>query len=366
MKRRLLLSAIAVPSLVRALVSIPSTPTTAQAPTPMLVDQWCAPNMTVVAVFRWDAPAPGAIVQWLDLSLFDNGFESGTFIGVGPISPAGPGTFTWQGIWPDLPRFYRINTLYADGWRSSATGSFRSRSCALAHVDFRTVLGPVIQQCDAQSGRVTAEFNWEPGSLSPGEPVQLQEAQWIDLSLFDNGFAPRSFVGAGPLPGDARSYVWKGLAAGKVHYWRVNGRGSGPSFAWRPSAAGIFLTVPCGFEMVAWHYDATGDDDNNLNDEYITFKNVSDKAVDMTGYYVGDYAGRRISSFPDGFVAQPQAQVTIHSGQGTNSDTDFYVGGSYGEIWDNRSSIMRFVAPDGGEVWRCWYAPVECLTPLAP
>jgi hypothetical protein len=118
--------------------------------------------------------------------------------------------------------------------------------------------------------------------------------------------------------------------------------------------------------MVAWHYDATGDDNNNLNDEYITFENASDKAVDMTGYYIGDYAGRLIFAFPDGFVIQPQAQVTIHSGQGMNSGTDLYVGRSYGEIWDNTSSIMRFIIPGGREVWRCWYAPVECLTPLVP
>jgi hypothetical protein len=362
MKRRLLLSAITVPGLVLAAVLITPARLTAQAPTPMVVDQWCAPDMTVVAVFRWDAPAPGAMLEWLDLSLFDNGFAPGTFIGVGPFSPPGPGSFMWKGIRPGLIHYYRLNTLASDGWHPSATGVFTSRACAPSQDNLRTVLGPVMQECDPLSGRVTAVFNWEPGNVSSLLPPDVQ---WVDLSLRDNGFAQGTFVGVGPLSGGAGSYVWKGLDAAKVHYWRVNGYSSVPFSSWTPSATGLFVTVPCGFNMIAWHYDAEGDDNRNLNDEYLTFQNTSDQAVDMTGYYIGNYAGRRIFTFPDGFVARPQAQVTIHSGQGTNSDTDLYMGRSDGEIWDNTSSIMRFLRPTGREVWRCWYAPVECLTPVA-
>jgi hypothetical protein len=51
--------------------------------------------------FRWQGTNPSS-QQWLDLSLFDNGWRDGTFIGVGPL-PGSDSSFTWQGVVGSLP-----------------------------------------------------------------------------------------------------------------------------------------------------------------------------------------------------------------------------------------------------------------------
>jgi hypothetical protein len=53
--------------------------------------------------------------QWLDISLFNNRFAPGTFVGIGPF-PAGTSNFVWSGLRPGLTHFLRINTLSPYGW----------------------------------------------------------------------------------------------------------------------------------------------------------------------------------------------------------------------------------------------------------
>jgi hypothetical protein len=59
------------------------------------------------------------------------------------------------------------------------------------------------------------------------------DAAWIDLSLQDNGFAPGTFLSAGPFPAEYMAsavsdrvynnyFVWTNLTPGLTHYWRVN------------------------------------------------------------------------------------------------------------------------------------------------
>lgn len=79
-----------------------------------------------------DAAAPHGVVavdSWLDLSLFDNDFAAGTFVGVdlGYPNPS----FRWRGIRPAERHYYRWNVLFADDvWRAQAVGSFLSLPCA--------------------------------------------------------------------------------------------------------------------------------------------------------------------------------------------------------------------------------------------
>jgi hypothetical protein len=83
-------------------------------------------------------------------------------------------------------------------------------------------------------GRVLAVFRWTAGG-----GISLQ---WTDLSLFDNGFAPATFLGNGPMPPAVTSLSWDGLLPNSVHYWRVNTFRDG---AWHPSATQSFVTGSC-------------------------------------------------------------------------------------------------------------------------
>ena len=77
----------------------------------------------------WGAPNEGA--QWVDLSLSNNGWAPGTFIGIGPFG-AFDGAGTWSGLQPGLLHFLRINTVTPFGWTQSQTISFMTRAdCGL-------------------------------------------------------------------------------------------------------------------------------------------------------------------------------------------------------------------------------------------
>ena len=80
------------------------------------------------------------------------------------------------------------------------------------------------------------------------------------------------------------------------------------------------------------HADASGDESQNLNDEYITFENRGDTALDLGGWTVTDAADHTYT-FPDGFVLDPGATVTLHSGSGTDTDSDLY--------WDAGSAVWN-------------------------
>ena len=181
------------------------------------------PPTSVNVTFTFQ-PAAGALVQWLDLSLFDNGFVPGTFLGAGPLTPDGT-TVVWQGLRPGLPHFWRVNALTPGGWVTSTTGAFvpcgapALRTTALTYA------------CTG-NGRADVTFRWAAGA-----PAGL--LQFLDLTLFDNGFVPGTFLGAGPLSPTAQELTWRGLLANTVHFWRVNSL----IFGWNASLTGSFVAV---------------------------------------------------------------------------------------------------------------------------
>src|SRR5205085_3578680 len=83
----------------------------------------CIGNGTAAVTFSWAPTSPASNWNWLDLSLSDNGFVPGTFLGGGPI-PAGQGQLTWTGILVNMTHYYRLNSLFDAGWLTSSTGSF--------------------------------------------------------------------------------------------------------------------------------------------------------------------------------------------------------------------------------------------------
>ena len=90
------------------------------------------------------------------------------------------------------------------------------------------------QACDAASaGNISVTLSWVPSRR--GE-------QWLDISLFNNGFAPGTFIGVGPLAPGTDSFVWGGLRPGLTHFLRINTRSP---FGWEPSRSISFATGTC-------------------------------------------------------------------------------------------------------------------------
>jgi micrococcal nuclease len=79
-------------------------------------------------------------------------------------------------------------------------------------------------------------------------------------------------------------------------------------------------------------YDAPGNDNENLNAEAVTFTNRGDESLSLDGWTVSDEADHRYT-FADLTLA-PGASVTLHTGSGTDTETDRYWGRD-GAVWNN-------------------------------
>lgn len=95
------------------------------------------------------------------------------------------------------------------------------------------------------------------------------------------------------------------------------------------------------------HEDAAGNDNTNLNDEYIVFENTGDQPLELSNWSISDEAGHTYT-FPSGFTLAPGSQVTLHTGSGTDSSSDRYWG-SGSAIWNNAGDTI-IVADDSGTV----------------
>jgi glycerophosphoryl diester phosphodiesterase len=69
----------------------------------------------------------------------------------------------------------------------------------------------------------------------------------------------------------------------------------------------------------------SGDDIRRGSGEYVTLRNVSGSAIDVSGYFLRD-AANSILRVGDGYVLQPGAELRIHTGPGTDSASAYYNG----------------------------------------
>jgi hypothetical protein len=125
-----------------------------------------------------------------------------------------------------------LNARIGDAWFLIGGGTFQMPDCTT--IRDMTCLAPPWPNAAASFvvPAATAIENRTPASR-----------QWLDLSLFDNGFAPGTFVGTGPLPASGASFLWPGILPGSVHYFRLNVDYG--AFGWRTQETGSFLSLDC-------------------------------------------------------------------------------------------------------------------------
>jgi micrococcal nuclease len=85
--------------------------------------------------------------------------------------------------------------------------------------------------------------------------------------------------------------------------------------------------------IVEFHYNAEGDDDENLNNEYVILRNIGNVPINMTGWSITD-ASSNLFVFPF-FVLAPEHYVSIHSGSGTVTVDSLYWDSKQG-VWNNK------------------------------
>jgi hypothetical protein len=185
---------------------------------------------------------------WIDISLFNNNFARGTFLGAGPFVPRSDaaGFFRRQGIVPANAHWYRLNARCGGLWTEVGRGTFETPNC-----------GPVrFVGCDAVSGDTPANHvRFAIAAVSP-IPPRVPREQWLDLTLrasplnplLDDGFPPGTFVAAGPFPSTGAEFEWDGILPGLRHYYRQNTRyflqPSDPD-VWVTQFSGSFVSLDC-------------------------------------------------------------------------------------------------------------------------
>jgi hypothetical protein len=175
-------------------------------------------NGTASVSFSW-TPVSGATMQFLDLSIFDNGFAPDTFLG-SPLAP-NQSTLVWNGILTDTAHVWRVNALTPSGWVTSATGAFVACGTPRA-----LGVSPACQNRNLTTGN----FRW--AALTPA-PV----TQYLDLG-WDPYFSPGSYYGSQQTP-TTSSVSWPNIPANITQYYRINALTA--DGVWHSSPAGSFI-----------------------------------------------------------------------------------------------------------------------------
>lgn len=83
---------------------------------------------------------------------------------------------------------------------------------------------------------------------------------------------------------------------------------------------------------VTVRHDAPGDDRENPNEEYVVLENRGDETREIGGWRVSDAAGHAFR-FPEDAAIPANGSVTVYSGTGNATATEYYWG--VGAIWNN-------------------------------
>ena len=95
-------------------------------------------------------------------------------------------------------------------------------------------------------------------------------------------------------------------------------------------------------------FDAPGEDNDNLNGEWIKLCNDGDTDIDMTGWSIMNDMGNYFE-FPDGFVLKAGSFVFIYTGSGDNTEIAIYWG-SPAEVWNNFGDLVTLMDSEGNVV----------------
>ena len=107
--------------------------------------------------------------------------------------------------------------------------------------------------------------------------------------------------------------------------------------------------TPTGSLAVAEiHADASGDEYENLNDEYVVFENTGSESLDLSGWTIADEAGHEYA-VPSGVVLGPDETITLHTGEGTDTDADLYWSAG-APVWNNGGDTIIVTNNEGERV----------------
>lgn len=129
---------------------------------------------------------------------------------------------------------------------------------------------------------------------------------------------------------------------------------------WAPDACGP--AADATLEIVEIHYDAPGDDNTNLNEEWVSVRNRSSNLVDLTGWGIKDESASNRYNFPTGFTLAAGDAVTIFSGCGDDFGTSLFWCSVGSAIWNNSGDTVFITDSNGNTHTSQTYTPPTTTT----
>ncbi len=114
---------------------------------------------------------------------------------------------------------------------------------------------------------------------------------------------------------------------------------------WAGDICGPVTTV--SLEISAINYDAPGEDNLNLNGEWIEISNVGASRVDLTGWAVKDESASNRYLFSPGFGLDPGVTVRLHTGCGEDTATLIFWCNTESAVWNNSGDTVFLLDPAG-------------------
>jgi micrococcal nuclease len=129
---------------------------------------------------------------------------------------------------------------------------------------------------------------------------------------------------------------------------------------WAADACGP--ATPNAMAIVVVQHDAPGDDNQNLNGEWVTLRNDNSGPVDLSGWVLKDESASHRYTFPTGFVLLSGEAVTIYSGCGQDTPKNRYWCNQGSAIWNNDGDTAYLVDAEGNIVTYLTYSEQEPST----
>lgn len=114
---------------------------------------------------------------------------------------------------------------------------------------------------------------------------------------------------------------------------------------WAPAACGA--PAESEIQIGQIRYDADGDDNTNLNDEWVEFLNPGDESVDLSGWMVKDESASHRYAFPTTFHLAAGASVRLHTGCGEDTQEALFWCNTGSAVWNNTGDTVFLIDPSG-------------------
>ena len=117
---------------------------------------------------------------------------------------------------------------------------------------------------------------------------------------------------------------------------------------WNPTACGPATAAEVEISNI--NANPSGDDTENLNEEWIELTNRGAVNLDLTGWVIRDESASHRFTFASGFILGTGAKVRLHTGCGEASDTDLFWCMSGSTVWNNDGDTVFLLDVNGNIV----------------